>query len=108
MHIFISYSKKQRQYARMLADHLLENGFDVWIDDRIEYGDEWWDVIDKAISDCAAVVVIMTPDSKNSKWVKREVMLAEERNKPTFPLLLQGENWSLYITTQYIDVRHGK
>ena len=28
-HVFISYSKKNRDYARKLADHLLANGFDV-------------------------------------------------------------------------------
>jgi hypothetical protein len=63
-HIFISYSKKNRAYARAIADYLLTHGFDVWIDDRIDYGDEWWDVIVRTIRECAACVVILTPESK--------------------------------------------
>jgi hypothetical protein len=107
-HVFISYSKKNRDYARRLADHLLDQGFDVWIDDRIDYGDEWWEVIERAISECAAFVLIMTPDSKSSKWVKREVGLADQQGKVIFPLLLSGENWGLFVITQYADVRDGQ
>jgi formylglycine-generating enzyme required for sulfatase activity len=106
-HIFISYSKKNRAYARAIADYLLTHGFDVWIDDRIDYGDEWWDVIVRTIRECAACVVILTPESKSSKWVKREVGLADQLDKPMFPLLLNGENWELFVWTQYVDVRDG-
>lgn len=106
-HIFISYSKKNQTYARAVADHLLAHGFDVWIDDRIDYGDEWWDVIVRTIRECAACVVILSPESKNSKWVKREVGLADQLDKPIFPLLLNGENWELFVWTQYVDVRDG-
>ncbi|MBE2271842.1 MAG: toll/interleukin-1 receptor domain-containing protein, partial [Anaerolinea sp.] len=48
-HVFISYSRKNQPYARMLADELLRRGFDVWIDDRIDYGEDWEDVIWKAL-----------------------------------------------------------
>lgn len=111
-HIFISYSKKNRDYARALADKLLDAGFDVWIDDRIDYGDDWWNVIVKAIRECAAFVVIMTPESDASRWVKREVMLADHLPKPIFPLLRDGDllssdNWTMFISTQYADVRDG-
>jgi hypothetical protein len=34
-HVFISYSRKDQLYARMLAEVLRQQGFDVWIDDRI-------------------------------------------------------------------------
>lgn len=106
-HIFISYSKKQQKYARAYADYLIQNGFDVWIDDRIEYGDNWWDAIVEAVSNCAACSVIMSPDSKKSRWVDREVLLADSQNKPIFPLLLEGDNWPIFVSTQYIDVRDG-
>lgn len=107
-HIFISYSKYQRKYARSYADFLLQNGFDVWIDDRIEYGEDWWETIVRAITDCDAFTVIMTPDSDASKWVKREVALADKLDKPMFPILLHGENWPIFILTQFVDVRNQK
>lgn len=74
-HVFISYSKKNRDYARKLADHLLELGFDVWIDDRIDYGDDWWRTIVRAIRNAKAFIVIMTDESDRSVWVQREVTL---------------------------------
>lgn len=107
-HVFISYSKQDRDYARRLADYIIGLDIDVWIDDRIDYGSHWWDEIDRAIADCHALIVIMTPESISSRWVRREVMLADERDKPIFPLLLQGENWSLLVDRQYVDVQNGE
>jgi len=106
-HVFISYSKRNRAYARKLADHLAAQGFDYWIDDRIDFGEEWSKVIFKAIEDCAALIVIMTPKSEESKWVQREVGWADHLEKPLFPLLLEGENWPIFVRTQYADVRDG-
>lgn len=109
-HIFISYSKKNGDYARKFAEKLLDSGFDVWIDDRIDYGEDWWAMIVQAIRDCAAFVVIMTPEADESRWVQREVTIADELGKPTFPLLLSGDirtskNWLIYVRTQFADVR---
>lgn len=113
-YIFISYSKQNKDYAGSLADRLLSLGFDVWIDDRIDYGEDWWREIVKAIRGCAAFIVIMTPESEASRWVQREVTLADSQQKPAFPLLLAGDpdlstsdEWSIYVRTQYADVRHG-
>lgn len=105
--VFISYSRRDQPYARALAEALRKHGFDVWIDDRIDYGTRWWRTIEEAIQNCGALVVIMTPDSRNSEWVEREILLAQRQNKPIFPLLLKGEEFGLLITTQFVDVRHG-
>ncbi len=107
-HIFISYSKQNKPYARQLADHLLDQGFDVWIDDRIDYGDHWLRAIIQAVRDCAACVVIMTPQSAASKWVQLEVTWAQDRfGKPVFPVLRDGGNWPIFDLTQYVDCRDG-
>ncbi len=108
MHVFISYSKKNRGYARTLADHLLRLGFDVWIDDRIDYGEMWERTIFKAIDDCSAFLIIMTPDSYQSDWVLREIQYADRRRKPQFPVLLDGEDFPRYGPHQHVDVRDGK
>lgn len=105
-YVFISYSKKDHEYARRLANYLLEQGFDVWIDDRINYGEDWLDAIYEAVLDCAAVIVVMTPQSHSSHWVKLEATWAFEENKPIFPLLLSGERWPIFARTQYANM-HG-
>jgi formylglycine-generating enzyme required for sulfatase activity len=112
-HIFISYSKHNQPYARKLADHLLSQGFDVWIDDQIDYGDDWWRTIVRAIRGAKAFIVIMTDESDASDWVQREVTLADKSKIAAFPLWLSGdvdasENWAIYVRTQYADVRGEK
>jgi formylglycine-generating enzyme required for sulfatase activity len=107
-HIFISYSKKNKDYARAFADHLEANGFDVWIDDEIDYGDSWERKMFKAIDDCVAFVVIMTPEAYESDWVLRECEYASRRNKPQFPVLRDGEEFPRYMTHQWLDVRDGR
>lgn len=104
-HIFISYSRKDQSYARKLAENLRQRGFNIWIDDRIDYGERWLLTIVKAIENCAAFVVIMSPDSENSEWVEREILLAQREKKPIFPVLLAGREFALLITIQFADVR---
>src|SRR5690349_18137439 len=96
-HIFISYSRKDQIYARQLADELILRGFDVWIDDRIDYGDDWELEIFKAIDNCVAFVIIMTPNSYESKCVRRECHYAEKRNKPPFPCFLKVKNFHVMV-----------
>ncbi|QPC84538.1 SUMF1/EgtB/PvdO family nonheme iron enzyme [Phototrophicus methaneseepsis] len=110
-HIFISYSKKNSDYAFALAVFLQDKGFNIWIDRiGIEYGVDWWDAIVDGLNNCSAFIVVMTPESRQSSWVKREVFLALQKldhKKAIFPLLLDGDNWELFVTTQFADVRDG-
>ncbi|MCL4876360.1 MAG: SUMF1/EgtB/PvdO family nonheme iron enzyme [Anaerolineae bacterium] len=106
-YIFISYSRKDRDYARKVADYLLDAGYDIWIDDRIDFGENWERAIFQAIDNCGAFLVIMTPDSYDSVWVQRECHHAEKRGKAPFPLLLKGEEFPRYGLTQYADARNG-
>jgi formylglycine-generating enzyme required for sulfatase activity len=114
-HVFISYSKEDREYAQRLRDHLLQRGFDVWIDEVIDPGDDWWRYIRQAIRDCAAFVVVMTPEAESSHWVGVELLHALEYKRPVFPLLRAGDEnpfnsdvWSRIVNVQFTDVRHGR
>src|SRR5882724_2794232 len=105
MHIFISYSRKDKDYAQRLKAKLLSEGFEVWMDDSINSGDNWWHSIVQAIRTASAFITIMTDDSDASDWLKREVFLADRYKIPAFPLWLSGNNdesvnWAIYIATQ--------
>ncbi|MBL7183549.1 MAG: glycine cleavage system protein GcvH [Anaerolineae bacterium] len=107
-HVFISYSRKDQAYARKLENELRGRGFEVWIDDRIDYGDRWWRTIVRAIRTSAAFILVMTPDSEESEWVEREVMLTLDEDKPLFPLLLRGKKNPLIGNRRYADVTSGQ
>jgi len=107
-HVFISYSREDQTYTRKLVDSLHRQGFDVWIDDRIDFGERWWQSIVQAIRASAAFVVVMTPESEKSPWVERELLLALKEGKKIFPLLLRGEEFPILINAQYANVRSGQ
>ena len=46
----------------------------------------WSGEISKAITDCKALIVLLSPSSVDSKNVMREVALAFERNKKILPV----------------------
>src|SRR5512133_694353 len=108
-HIFISYSHKDSEYAHRLADSLQSQGFDVWIDARLDYGSHWPVELQKQLDSCDAFILIMSPHSYDSEWVQSELQRAKRKLKPIFPLLLDGdETWLSVESTQYYDVRQGR
>lgn len=107
-HIFISYSRKDIDFARYLRATLENIGFGVWMDEeRLSAGMNWSDELQKAIDNCSAFVVVMSPDSQNSKFVQSEILHAIDRKKPMFPVLLVGEPFFLLKAYQYEDMRGG-
>lgn len=75
-YIFISYSKKDIDFARRLRKLLRDEGFAVWMDEQvIEPSDDWWETIEGGIIGCAAFMIVMTTESRQSRWVRRERLL---------------------------------
>ena len=107
-HVFISYSRKNREYARKLAKDLRANGIEPWNDEDIEHGARWWPTIVEAIQDCTAFVVVMTTESDVSEWVLKEIMLADRDEKLILPLLLSGKGHAYLIGRQHEDVTDGQ
>ncbi len=88
--IFISYSSKDREKAVQLTDLLISAGLSVWIDQSgIEVATSWSGEIVDAIDNCNALIVLLSPNSVQSKNVVREVSLAFEKNKKILPLDLE-------------------
>ncbi|MBX3084763.1 MAG: SUMF1/EgtB/PvdO family nonheme iron enzyme [Anaerolineae bacterium] len=109
-HIFISYSKKDIEFARHLRHMLQDHGFAVWMDEtRLVPSEKWWPTIERNIISCVAFVVIMSPNGKDSEWIEREILVAEEEEhrKPIFPVLLDGKRWGRLANLQYQDMRQG-
>jgi serine/threonine protein kinase len=107
-HLFISYSRRDKDYAQQVCDYLSHNGFEVWIDSKIEYGTTWFEEIDDAIKNCAAFVPVMTPEARTSDWVRKEILLAMDYKKPIFPLLLEGDRFPILVDIQFADVKSGQ
>jgi len=108
--IFLSYSRKDSEMMKCIKQVLVDAGISAWTDEGLHPGTDIWErEIENNIRNCQAVVVLQSPDSANSKWVRRELTMADELRKPIFPLLIRGnpkESHILRITTvQRIDLR---
>lgn len=80
-HIFISYSKLNKDYTHLLKTKLLSEGFSVWMDDAIEPSEDWWRNIRQAIRECAAFALIMTPMPKGMSMKSGGQRTAGRRGK---------------------------
>src|SRR5690242_6669005 len=89
--IFISYSRKDVNFTKKLADSLSHYGFDVWIDlEDINAGSKWSDAIQQGLDETAVMLVIISPDSMASENVKDEWQYFLDLKKPVIPILLRS------------------
>lgn len=88
--IFISYASEDRERVKSLAQALERKGWSVWWDRRIPTGRSFDEVIEEALDASKSVVVVWTPASVKSQWVKAEAREGLRRGV-LFPLMLLEE-----------------
>src|SRR5690242_4429143 len=79
--IFISYCSEDRNVARRYAQRFVDEGFTVWWDAALHSGETFDEVIETALKTAKAVVVLWSPRSVSSRWVRAEATLADRQNK---------------------------
>jgi hypothetical protein len=111
-HLFIAYSRKDRAIVDRLRDDLLNAGLNVWIDQvGLEPGTPDWDeALREAINHADAFILVASPNSRRSPYVRDEVALASAAKLSIYPLWVAGDNWLDCIpmgmgSTQYADLR---
>lgn len=107
--IFICYSKYDHALVEPLA-HMLRKSFDqVWFDENLHGGEEWWSEIVKAIRGCDHFIFMMTNDALNSEWCQREISEAKRQYKHILPVLARGGTNvpDDLIKLQYVNMTEG-
>ena len=79
--IFISYCRQDRPSARLFAEGFAEEGFSVWWDAVMHSGETFDEVIERNLRAAKAVVVLWSPRSVASRWVRAEATQADRANK---------------------------
>lgn len=75
--IFISHSSTDKLFIHTLKEDLKVNGFQTWVDqDELDLGDKLSDKLELALSESSHFLIILTPSSVNSEWVKFELAKA--------------------------------
>jgi hypothetical protein len=72
--IFISYAHEDHDAAFRLADNLTSAGLEVWIDKRLNPGDDFQSIISQYIRECSAFVPLLSQNTQDDspRWFRKE------------------------------------
>lgn len=108
--IFISYSRKDIDFARKLAGDLERAGYDVWWDiTDLRGGDDWVRTLPAAIEAAQFFIIVLTPNSVESEWVRKEYTQALGLRKKIIPIMLESCSVPFALNTiNYINFMAGE
>lgn len=99
--VFISYCSKNQKQADRIHKALTAQGYVCWYAPSDLYGTEdFVRVIPPAIKESKAFLLLLSTESQDSKWVYRELRMADEQDKPIFTFFL--ENFTLNETFSFL------
>ena len=88
--IFVSYASPDRDVAFRIVSFLEEQGITCWVAPRdVPPGVEYGQAIIDGISESRALVLILSDQSNDSQFVKKEVERAVSKTKPVLPVRIR-------------------
>ncbi|MXO58370.1 TIR domain-containing protein [Altererythrobacter salegens] len=104
--IFLSYNREDAERAKQFAQAFEGEGFDVWWDVALRSGEAYDQVTEDALRKSKAVVVLWSPRSVVSRWVRAEATLAD-RNKVLVPATIEPcDRPIMFELTQTAELSH--
>ena len=96
-YVFISYKREDLARIVPFMHRIVSWGFPIWYDRGIPGGAEWDALIEERIIKCKALVVFLSEAAVESKWVRREIKLADSENRPILGIRLDKD----------VELKHG-
>ena len=104
--IFLSYNREDAATAKRFADGFSAEGLSVWWDTALRSGEAYDEVTEAALRGAKAVVVLWSPRSVVSRWVRAEATLAD-RAKTLVPVMIEAcERPIMFELTQTAELSH--
>lgn len=95
--VFVSHASGDRKFVQRLLRVLKKNKVGYWYSERhIPGATEWHDEIGRALDRCDWLVIVLSPKSVKSIWVKRELLYALRQNSyrgRVIPILIHKCNY---------------
>ncbi|HUP93944.1 MAG TPA: toll/interleukin-1 receptor domain-containing protein [Burkholderiales bacterium] len=107
--IFVSYASPDRDVAFRIVGFLEQNGISCWVAPRdVGPGADYGQSIIDAIEQSRALVLILSDQSNDSQFVKKEVERAVSKTKPVLPVRIRevtpsGSLEFFISTAQWVD-----
>uniref|UniRef100_A0A2A4Z6H4 TIR domain-containing protein n=1 Tax=OCS116 cluster bacterium TaxID=2030921 RepID=A0A2A4Z6H4_9PROT len=115
MPIFISYTHSDSEFAQSLAINLVQAKQNVWIDKwELNAGDSLMERVQNALGDADAILILLSEDSVQSEWCKKELNSGltrelEEKSTLVIPIVLDNCKIPLFLKDKLrIDFRKGR
>jgi len=107
MKLFISYARVNMPFCQKLVQ-LLE-AHEVWYDQKISGGQNWWQTILEKIEWCEGFIYLLSPDSIQSEHCEKECRLALKMGRVVIPVIIQSRTLSpqYLMHIQYVDLSKG-
>ncbi len=92
-HVFLSYCEHDAVAMRYVYNSMSNSGIAVWAaPEELPKGSPNWRLrIVEAITQSMRLVVLISPDTNNSRWVLEEIAQAEESGIQIIPVIVRGE-----------------
>lgn len=75
--VFLSYARADREHAQKLGDRLRQAGLEVWDPEQeLLPGSDFAADLEKALSRAEAIVLFVSPEAMESRWVSHEIEYA--------------------------------
>ena len=104
--IFLSYNREDAATAKRFADAFAAEGLNVWWDTALRSGEAYDEVTEAALRGAKAVVVLWSPRSVVSRWVRAEATIAD-RCKTLVPVTIEAcERPIMFELTQTAELSH--
>ena len=89
-HIFISYSRKDIDFASKIVQVLAENNLETWIDWKsIPKGENWELEIYRGIEEADALLFLISTESVQSEMCNKEIAHAVKNGKRILPIVIR-------------------
>ena len=86
--VFISYSRKDREFVKRLEEELQRRGREAWVDwEGIRPAEEFMQAIFPAIEGTDTFIFVLSPDSVTSEICGKELAHAVSHNKRMIPIM---------------------
>jgi pSer/pThr/pTyr-binding forkhead associated (FHA) protein len=88
-HVFIAYAREEwESLVAPLTLNLQDAGLKIWVDQYLAQGsDDWRLAVEQALGECWLMVLMVTPKSLESPYVKMQYRIFMRRGKPLIPIL---------------------
>lgn len=111
IHFFLSYDRDDIARVNRLGNLIASQGFKLWSDvTGLPPGTTDWQIkIEDAIERADALIAVLSPNAKESRWVRMEAKYAEMLGKQIIPVLVLGDGRTSVpielVNTQWLDYR---